>query len=105
MFEAITFATKAQPPLVMIELAIRAEVPFARAATDNTYGVGEIEVAVRRADKSDVAGVTSQPHSLSWDAALDVAGNGAQIVKGIPHQDRLRYLADSAPREPAVRLH
>ncbi len=47
----VGFATKPQIAVGMIERAIRAGVPFAWAATDSVYGVGEVETTLRRAGK------------------------------------------------------
>jgi SRSO17 transposase len=100
--EAITFATKPQLALTMIERAIRAEVPFAWVAADSIYGVGEIELALRRAYKGYVLGVTGQHHFWSWDANLDVAGTAAEIAKGIPDQDWLRLSAGAGSKGPRL---
>src|SRR3954466_5381968 len=59
----ISFATKPHLALGMVERAIAAGVPFAWVTADTVYGVGEIELALRRADKGYVLGVTSQ-HSF-----------------------------------------
>ena len=48
------FATKPRLAVTMIERAIQAEVPFAWAAADSIYGVGEVEMALRRAGKGYV---------------------------------------------------
>lgn len=100
--EAITFATKPQLALTMIERAIQAEVPFAWVAADSIYGVGEIELALRRAYKGYVLGVTGQHHFWSWDANLDVAGTAAEIAKGIPDQDWLRLSAGAGSKGPRL---
>lgn len=100
--EAITFATKPQLALAMIERAIQAEVPFAWVAADSIYGVGEIEMALRRAYKSYVLGVTGQHHFWSWNANLDVAGTAAEIAKGIPDQDWLRLSAGAGSKGPRL---
>ena len=100
--EAITFATKPQLALAMIERAIQAEVPFAWVAADSIYGVGAIELALRRADIGYVLGVTSQHHFWSWDANLDVAGTAADIAKGIPDQDWLRLSAGAGSKGPRL---
>ena len=42
----------------MIERAISAGLPFAWVAADSIYGVGEIEMALRRAGKGYVLGVS-----------------------------------------------
>ena len=49
--EGISFATKPQLARAMIERAISAGVPFAWVAADSIYGVGEIEIALRRTGK------------------------------------------------------
>jgi SRSO17 transposase len=100
--EAITFATKPQLALAMIERAIQAEVPFAWVAADSIYGVGEIEMALRRAYKGYVLGVTGQHHFWSCDANLDVAGTAAEIAKGIPDQDWLRLSAGAGSKGPRL---
>ena len=45
------FATKPQLAAAMIQRAIAADVPFAWVAADSVYGVGEIEMMLRRAGK------------------------------------------------------
>lgn len=100
--EAITFATKPQLALAMIERAIQAEVPFAWVAADSIYGVGEIEMALRRAYKGYVLGVTGQHRFWSWDANLDVAGTAAEIAKGIPDQDWVRLSAGAGTKGPRL---
>ena len=42
----------------MIERALATSVPFFWVAADTVYGVGEIEMALRRAGKGYVLGVT-----------------------------------------------
>jgi SRSO17 transposase len=100
--EAITFATKPQLALTMIERAIQAEVPFAWVAADSIYGVSEIEMALRRAYKGYVLGVTGQHHFWSWDANLDVAGTAAEIAKAIPDQDWVRLSAGAGTKGPRL---
>src|ERR671917_877371 len=46
--ESVTFATKPQLARAMIEQAIAADVPFAWVAADSVYGVGAIEMMLRR---------------------------------------------------------
>lgn len=96
--EAVAFATKPRLALAMIERAVRAEVPFAWVAADSIYGVGEIELALRRAYKGYVLGVTGQHRFWSWDANLDLAGTADDIAKGIPDQDWLRLSAGAGTK-------
>src|SRR3954449_5556968 len=91
--EAIAFATKLQLARAMIERAIQAEVPFAWVAADRVSGVGEIGLALRRADKGYVLGVTGQHRFWSWDADLDVAGTAEEIAKGFSETDWIRLSA------------
>src|SRR3979411_1193895 len=55
--EGMGFATKPAIALKMIERALAAEVPFGWVAADSVYGVGDIEMALRRAGKGYVLGV------------------------------------------------
>lgn len=47
----ISFATKPAIAAAMVQRAIAAAVPFAWVAADTVYGVGEVEMALRRAGK------------------------------------------------------
>ncbi|AWN39968.1 IS701 family transposase [Methylobacterium durans] len=100
--EAITFATKPQLALAMIERAIKAEVPFAWVAADSIYGVGEIELALRRAYKGYVLGVTGQHRFWSWDQNLDVAGTAEEIAKDLSETDWIRLSAGSGTKGPRL---
>src|SRR5919199_422132 len=55
----IGFATKPQLASRMIRRAIDAGVPFAWVPGDSVYGVGEVEMALRRAGKGYVLGVNA----------------------------------------------
>ena len=100
--ETTTFATKPQLALAMIARALQAEVPFAWVATDSIYGVGEIELALRRAYKGYVLGVTGQHRFWSWDAELDVAGTAEEIAKGLPETDWIRLSAGAGTKGPRL---
>jgi SRSO17 transposase len=49
--ESVSFATKPAMALSMIERAMGADVPFSWVAADSVYGVGDIEMKLRRAGK------------------------------------------------------
>ncbi len=77
------FATKPQIARAMIERAIAASVPFAWVAADSIYGVGEIEMALRRAGKGYVLGVSATHQFNSWIGKPEVAGAADEIAKDL----------------------
>lgn len=77
---SITFATKPQLARAMIERATAADVPFAWVAADSIYGVSEIEMALRRAGKGYVLGVSGAHHFHSWVGKPLLAGTAETIA-------------------------
>jgi SRSO17 transposase len=77
------FTTKPRLALAMIERAIAAEVPFAWVAADSVYGVGEIEMALRRAGKGYVLGVNGTHPFNSWGDKPLVAGTAEEIARDL----------------------
>src|SRR3954466_7353158 len=65
--EDVKFATKPHMAVEMVERAAGAGVPFVWVAADSVYGVGEVEMALRRAGKGSVLGVASSAQFNSWD--------------------------------------
>jgi SRSO17 transposase len=74
------FATKPALALHMIERAIAAGVPFSWVAADSVYGVGDIEMALRRKAKGYVLGVSAKHRFNSWSRKLAVAGTAETIA-------------------------
>ncbi len=74
------FATKPQLARAMIARAIAAGMPFAWVAADSVYGVGEIEMALRRAGKGYVLGVSAAHQFNSWIGKPEVAGTAEEIA-------------------------
>jgi SRSO17 transposase len=78
------FATKPRLARAMIERAVAADVPFAWVAADSVYGVGEVEMALRRAAKGYVLGVNSSHPFTSWGDKPPVAGTAEEIAQELP---------------------
>jgi SRSO17 transposase len=79
-----TFATKPRLALAMIERAVAADLPFAWVAADSVYGVGEVEMALRRAGKGYVLGVNASHSFNSWGDKPPVAGTAEGIARALP---------------------
>jgi SRSO17 transposase len=97
------FATKPRLAAAMIERALAADVPFAWAAGDSVYGVGEVEMALRRAYKGYVLGVTGQHQFWSWGVRDPVAGTAEDIATALAPADWVRLSAGAGTKGP--RLH
>jgi SRSO17 transposase len=82
--ETVEFATKPRIGVAMLERAVAAEVPFSWVAADTVYGVGELEMALRRAGKGYVLGVTGAHHVRSWGVLPIVSGNAEEVANSIP---------------------
>jgi len=101
--EAVAFATKPQIAVAMVERAIAAAVPFAWVAADAVYGVGELEMALRRAGKGYVLGVTGAHHVRSWGVLPIVFGTAKEVANSLPHGAWQRLSAGDGTKGP--RLH
>jgi SRSO17 transposase len=77
------FATKPQLAAAMIQRAIAADVPVAWVAADSVYGVGEIEMMLRRAGKGYVLGVSATQPFTSWVGKPEVAGTAEEIARDL----------------------
>jgi SRSO17 transposase len=78
--EEVAFATKPQLARAMIARAIAADVPFAWVAADSIYGAGDVEMALRRAGKGYVLGVSGAHRFNSWIGKPEVAGTAEAIA-------------------------
>ncbi len=101
--ETTAFATKPGLALKMIDRAIDADAPFAWVAADSVYGVGDIEMALRRAGKGYVLGVTSNHHFGSWGGKPPVAGTAQEIASNLDPASWKRLSAGDGTK--GARLH
>jgi SRSO17 transposase len=100
--EDVRFATKPRLAVDMVERAIGAGVPFAWVAADSVYGVGEVEMALRRAGKGYVLGVASTTQFLSWDKPAPVAGTAEEIAVALPASRWVRLSAGAGTKGPRL---
>jgi SRSO17 transposase len=100
--EDVRFATKPRLAVEMVERAIGAGVPFAWVAADSVYGVGEVEMALRRAGKGYVLGVASTTQFNSWDKPEPVAGTAEEIAAALPASRWVRLSAGAGTKGPRL---
>jgi SRSO17 transposase len=91
------FATKPRLAREMIERAMAAGVPFGWVAGDTIYGVGEIEMVLRRAGKGYVLGVNATDVFNSW-GKKPVAGTAEAIAAGLEQEAWQRLSAGAGPK-------
>jgi SRSO17 transposase len=96
------FVTKPQLAIAMIERAIDAGVPFAWAAADSVYGIGAVEMSLRRAGKGYVLGVTGSHHFWSWGDKPPVAGTAEAIAAELPSSAYVRLSAGDGTKGPRL---
>ena len=101
--EETGFATKPALALNMIERALAASVPFSWVAADSVYGVGDIEMASRRAGKGYVLGVNANHRFGSWAGKPPVAGTALEIAQGLDPSAWRRLSAGEGSK--GARLH
>jgi SRSO17 transposase len=99
---AVRFATKPQLGVRMIERAIAAGVPFAWVAADTVYGVGAVEMALRKAGKGYVLGVSSDHQFHSWGRKPFVSGTAAAIARGLTPSAWRRLSAGDGTKGPRL---
>src|SRR3954469_22814152 len=98
----VSFATKPRLARRMVERAIAAGMPFAWVAADSVYGVGEIEMALRRAGKGYVLGVNATQAFNSWIGKPTVAGTAEEIANGLEPSAWQRLSAGEGSKGPRL---
>ena len=99
----VGFATKPALALAMIERAIASNVPFSWVAADSVYGVGDIEMALKRAAKGYVLGVNANHPFRSWGKSMALAGTAKDIAEALPEDAWRRLSAGDGTK--GARLH
>ena len=99
----IGFATKPQLAARMIERAIAAKMAFRWVTADSVYGVGDIEMALRRAGKGYVLGVGANSQFNSWNDKPEVAGTAEEIAQELEPTAWQRLSAGEGTK--GARLH
>jgi len=98
----VRFATKPQLGVRMIERAIAAGVPFTWVAADTVYGVGAVEMALRKAGKGYVLGVASDHQVHSWGRKPFVSGTAEAIARGLKPSAWRRLSAGDGSKGPRL---
>jgi SRSO17 transposase len=98
----VGFATKPRLAGRMVERAIAARVPFAWVTGDSVYGVGEIEMALRREGKGYVLGVNATQPFNSWIDKPEVAGTAEEIAQGLDLTAWRRLSAGAGTKGPRL---
>jgi SRSO17 transposase len=98
----VGFATKPRLAGRMVERAIAAGVPFAWVTGDSVYGVGEIEMALRRAGKGYVLGVNATQPFNSWIGKPKVVGTAEEIAKDLDPTAWRRLSAGEGTKGPRL---
>ncbi len=80
----VGFATKPRLAARMVERAITAGAPFNWVAADTVYGIGDIEMALRRAGKGYVLGAHATQPFNSWIGKPRIAGTAEVIAQNLP---------------------
>jgi SRSO17 transposase len=98
----VSFATKPQIAVGMIDRAAGVGVPFAWVTADSVYGVGELEMALRRAGKGYVLGVTGTAQFWSWGKEPAIAGTAEEIAAALSASRYLRLSAGDGAKGPRL---
>lgn len=77
-------------------------MPFAWVAADTVYGVGAVEMALRRAGKGYVLGVSSEHQFHSWGRTPFVGGTAENVARGLTASAWRRLSAGNGTKGPRL---
>jgi len=100
--EATPFATKPSVAVKMIKRAIASDVPFAWVTADTVYGVGDVEIALRRAGKGYVLGVAATRQFKAWSRTQPITGSAERITQALPASAWKRLSAGEGSKGPRL---
>lgn len=100
--ETITFATKPQLAIAMLERALQAGVPFAWVAADTVYGGDDVQTAVRRAGKGYVLGIPCSQRFWSWTPEGVVSTSAEEMAQALPASQYVRLSAGAGSKGPRL---
>jgi SRSO17 transposase len=100
--DSVHFATKPEIAAQMIARALVAGVPFAWVATDTIYGVGKIEMQLRRAGTGYGLGAQATDRFNSWGDKPDVAGTAEQIAQALAPEAWQRLSGGDGTKGPRL---
>lgn len=101
--EAVEFAPKPRLARGMIERAVGVGIPFSWVTADTVYGVGEIEMALRRAGKGYVLGITGTHQVRSWGVQPFMVDTADNVARSVPEDAWQGLSAGDGTKGP--RLH
>ena len=96
--DSLRFVTKPEIAAQMIARALAAGVPFDWVAADTIYGVGAIEMQLRRAGKGYVLGAYATDQFYSWIDKPEVAGTAEQIAQALSPEAWTRLSAGTGTK-------
>src|SRR3712207_6109160 len=100
--DSLHFVTKPEIATEMIARALAEGVPFAWVAADTIYGVGAVEMQLRRAGKGYVLGAHATDQFYSWIGKPEVAGTAEEIAQELAPGAWKRLSAGDGTKGPRL---
>ena len=100
--DSLRFVTKPEIATEMIARVLAEGVPFAWVAADTIYGVGTVEMQLRRAGKGYVLGAHATDQFYSWIGKPEVAGTAEEIAQELAPGAWKRLSAGNGTRGPRL---